>query len=155
MERLGESARRLLAASGVPDPGPLTAIGEIWPEAVGDAIARVAWPKRIARDGTLHVSTTSATWAFELSRLSAEILARLEAALGAAAPTALRFAQGPVPEPPGPADEPRPRGPAIMPGDREQADELTAHITDPTLRELVARAASASLATARDDRTFC
>ena len=61
MERLGDSARRLLAASGVPDPGPLDAIAAVWPAAVGAAIARVSWPKRLSRDGTLHVATVSAT----------------------------------------------------------------------------------------------
>ena len=37
-----------------------------------DAIARNAWPLRIGRDGTLHVAAASATWAFELDRMSAD-----------------------------------------------------------------------------------
>jgi hypothetical protein len=155
MERLGDSARRLLAASGVPDPGPLSAIAEIWPEAVGDAISRVAWPKRVARDGTLHVSTASATWAFELSRLANDIHERLVVALGDKSPIAIRFAQGPVPEPPAPPETAsRPR-PAATHADRLQADKLAAAIADPALRDLVARAAAASLASARRDRSFC
>jgi hypothetical protein len=155
MERLGDSARRLLAASGVPDPGPLSAIADIWPAAVGDAIARVAWPRRIARDGTLHVATSSAIWAFELSRLGPDIHDRLRATLGEAAPTALRFAVGPVPEPPAERADGQPTGPVISADDRELAIRLAAGITDPELRALVARAASASLATSRADRTFC
>jgi hypothetical protein len=156
MERLGTSARRLLAASGVPDPGPLSAIADLWPATVGDAISRVAWPRRFARDGTLHVATVSATWAFELSRLGPEILERLRAALGDAAPTALQFAAGPVPEPAAETTDPDARGgPEISSGDRELADRLTAEISDPELRELVARAASASLATTRANRAFC
>jgi hypothetical protein len=156
MERLGQSARRLLAASGVPDPGPLSAIADVWPATVGDAIARVAWPKRYARDGTLHVSTTSSTWAFELSRLAPEILGRLSTALGEAAPTSLSFATGPVPEPAAELGhaEPPP-GPEISAGDRERGEQIAAGIADPELRDLVARAASASLATARDDHPFC
>ena len=153
MERLGHSARRLLAASGVPDPGPLSAVADLWTATVGDAIARVAWPKRFARDGTLHVSTVSATWAFELSRLAPEIQERLHTALGEAAPTALKFAAGPVPEPTAePLDPNLPTGPAISDADRELATRLAAGIADPELRELVARAASASLATTRATR---
>ena len=156
MERLGNAARRLLAASGVPDPGPLSAVADIWPATVGDAIARVAWPRRFARDGTLHVATVSATWAFELSRLSPEIHERLHAALGDGAPTALQFAAGPVPEPDAePTDPDAKTGPEISSDDREFAGRLTAEITDPELRALVARAASASLATTRADRNFC
>lgn len=156
MERLGHSARRLLAASGVPDPGPLSAVAELWTATVGDAIARVAWPKRFARDGTLHVATVSSTWAFELSRLAPEIEERLRVALGEAAPSSLRFATGPVPEPTAePADANLAPGPVISQDDRELAARLAAGITDPELRDLVARAASASLATTRADGTFC
>jgi len=156
MERLGESARRLLAASGVPDPGPLSAVADVWGASVGDAIARVAWPKRFSRDGTLHVATVSSTWAFELSRLAPEILSRLRATLGDAGPTALKFAPGPVPEPAAElADSFQPTHPAASPADRELASRIAASVTDPELRELISRAASASLATTRGDRTFC
>jgi hypothetical protein len=156
VERLGHSARRLLAASGVPDPGPLSAVADLWAATVGDAIARVAWPKRFARDGTLYVSTVSSTWAFELSRLAPEIQERLAAALGEAAPASLKFATGPVPEPTAdPVDPNLATGPIISEDDRELAARLAAGITDPELRELVARAASASLATSRADGTFC
>ena len=155
MERLGNSARRLLAAWGVPDPGPLSAIADIWPATVGDAIARVAWPRRVARDGTLHVATSSAVWAFELTRLGSDIHDRLRATLGEAAPTALRFAAGLVPEPSSESESGQPTGPVISADDRKLALRLAAEITDPELRDLVARAASASLATSRADRTFC
>ena len=156
MERLGHSARRLLAASGVPDPGPLSAVADLWTATVGDAIARVAWPRRFARDGTLHVATVSSTWAFELSRLAPEIEERLRTALGEAAPSSLKFATGPVPEPTAElADSSLASGPAISEDDRDLAARLAAEITDPELRELVARAAAASLATSRANGTFC
>jgi predicted nucleic acid-binding Zn ribbon protein len=77
--------------------GPAGAIGEVadaWPEAVGEAIAANAWPARIARDGTLHVATSSSTWAFELTQLEATVRTRLAARLGPSAPPALRFAPG-------------------------------------------------------------
>jgi hypothetical protein len=57
---------------------------------VGAAVARNAWPARIARDGGLHVHTTDAIWAFELTQRAAEIAARLGL-------PAVRFAPGPIP----------------------------------------------------------
>ncbi len=61
-----------------------------WPDAVGPMVAANAWPARIARDGTLHVNTSSSTWAFELGQLAPTILARLHEALGEGVPKALR-----------------------------------------------------------------
>jgi hypothetical protein len=155
MERLGDDVRKALAATGAPEAGPLTAIVEAWPAAVGDAIARAAWPARLARDGTLHVATVSSTWSFELGRLAAEIAGRLSAALGEDAPTALRFAPGRVPEPPAPAAAERPAGvPEPTASERVEAARLAAPIADADLRELVARAAAASLAAGRSNRAF-
>jgi hypothetical protein len=156
MERLGEDARRLLAAAGAPGVDELSAVTGVWRSAVGDAIARAAWPRRLARDGTLHVATTSSTWAFELDRLSAEILARLREALrGERAPAALRFAPGPVPEPSEDASQAAPPAYEVSPESWSEAARLASPIEDPELRELVSRAAAASLERARSDRTFC
>jgi hypothetical protein len=151
MERLDGSVRRALRGSGVPDAGVLAEVTRAWPEAVGPAVARAAWPQRIARDGTLHVNTVSATWAFELTRMEADVRDKLAATLGASTPPALRFAAGPVPEPPGP--EHIPREPlATLPEDESVATDLAASIEDPALREAVRRAASAGLARGRGDR---
>ena len=98
MERIGREVERELARGGSRDAIPLAALTAAWPEVVGDAIARQAWPLRIARDGTLHVATSSATWANELGFLAGEIVERLRARLGPDAPTRLRCAVGPVPE---------------------------------------------------------
>ncbi len=135
--------------------GPQAEIGrvsEAWAAAVGEQIARNAWPARIARDGTLHVHTSSSTWAFELEHLAADIRTRL----GKLAPPKLRFMPGPLPEPQtavserAAADVPVPSG-----EDLDTAAELAAKIGDEKLRNLVARAAAASLAKARSDRSFC
>ena len=152
MERLDGSVRRALRSSGVPDAGVLAQVTRAWPEAVGPAIARSAWPQRLARDGTLHVTTVSSTWAFELGRMEAEIRAKLAASLGDATPHALRFAPGPVPSPPA-AEEERP--PASSPTTEEaaRAASLTAGIEDPALREAVRRAVAASLARGRGGRS--
>ena len=157
MERIGNEVEQVLKRGGSRDAVPLAAITSAWPEAVGEAVARQAWPLRIARDGTLHIATTSATWAFELDRMAADILERLASRLEDAAPAKLRFSVGPVPEPGTPAkralatssNTPKPTQQEVA-----DADAAAAMIDDPDLRKLVARAARASLAKARSDRNF-
>ncbi len=156
MERLGDDAARLLRAAGAPRSDRLAVIVAAWPACVGDAVARAAWPKRLARDGTLHVATVSSTWAFELGRLATEIGSRLHERLGERAPSALRFAPGPVPA--AAADEAALRPPPAAPPSAEAAAEaarLAAPVADPELRELIARAAASSLERGRSDRGFC
>jgi hypothetical protein len=155
MERIGREVERELARGGSRDAIPLAALTAAWPEVVGDAIARKAWPLRIARDGTLHVATSSATWANELGFLAEEIIERLRARLGPDAPSRLMCAAGPVPESaadePEPSVEPPPEIPAEI---GAEADSAASAIDDPELRELVARAARASLLRARSGRDF-
>jgi hypothetical protein len=155
MERLGDDARRLLAAAGAPGAAGLAEITAAWPECVGDAVARAAWPSRLARDGTLHVATVSSTWAFELARLGEEVAARLRERLGQEAFGAVRFAPGPVPASGPGADDAPPVPPEVSSGSRLEGERLAASIADESLRELVARAAAASLEKARSDRGFC
>ena len=158
MDRIGTEVERELGRTGSRDALPLAAITSAWPSAVGEQVARQAWPLRIGRDGTLHVATTSATWAFELDRMGAEIAERLASHVGEDhAPAKLRFAVGPVPEPgmlgehaPGSP----PKAPVPTPKEVAEAAKAAASIDDPDLRELVARAARASLAKARSDRDF-
>jgi hypothetical protein len=151
MERLDGSVRRALRGAGVPDAGVLAAVTRAWPAAVGPAIARAAWPQRVARDGTLHVTAESSTWAFELGRLEEEIRGKLRAEIGDATPPALRFAPGPVPSPGAEEHEPEPVAPPT-PEDESLAAAMTASIGDPELRDAVRRAAAASLSAARDGR---
>jgi hypothetical protein len=151
MERLDGSVRRALRSAGVPDTGVLAAVTRAWPEAVGPAIARAAWPQRVARDGTLHVTAESSTWAFELGRMEEEIRDKLRLAIGDATPPALRFAAGPVPSP-GRGEETPVHVAPPTPEDDARAATVSAAIDDPGLREAVRRAAAASLAAARDGR---
>ena len=74
-ERIGDDVRRELARFG-PAAG-MTEIVRAWPGAMGDQIMRNAWPARLARDGKLHVATSSSAWAFELAQLESKLLARL------------------------------------------------------------------------------
>jgi hypothetical protein len=66
----------------------------------------------------------------------------------------MKCAVGPVPEPAAPPDHQEPAEAVLeVPADiSEQADSAAAVIDDPDLRELVARAARASLLKARSDR---
>jgi hypothetical protein len=155
MERLDGSLRGALREAGVPDAGALADVTRVWPETVGDAIARAAWPQRIARDGTLLVATVSSTWAFELGLLAEEILGKLVARVDKGAPTAIRFSPGPVPAPPAPpVAERAPAPPEADGATRALAAELTSAMTDAELRATIARAAAASLARAASDRRF-
>jgi hypothetical protein len=155
MERLEASFRGALKGAGVPDAGALADVVRVWPEAVGDAIARAAWPQRIARDGTLLVAATSSSWAFELGLLADEILAKLASALGKDAPRAIRFSPGPVPSPPPPVgDAAATTPPVIDDATRVLAAELTREMSDEELRATIARAAAASLARSPADRRF-
>lgn len=151
MERIGSEVERTLGRTGGGAGLALAEITRVWPEAVGDAVSRQAWPARVGRDGTLHVSTSSATWAFELDRLSAEIEQSLRAALGEKAPTGLRFKVGPVPEPGASSSASWDTQREVSPGTPEtdaEAVRVASEIEDPELREMVARAARASLAKA-------
>jgi hypothetical protein len=152
MERLGKDVARQLRRFG--PQGAMADVVAAWPGVVGDAVARNAWPARVSRDGTLQVSTSSSTWAFELAHLAPELLARLGPVLGESAPKALKFSPGPLPEPPAPGG-----GTPVPPSRNEPTSEeralaaaISAEIDDEKLRDLVARAAAASLAGRRSDR---
>jgi predicted nucleic acid-binding Zn ribbon protein len=148
MEPIGPAVRRELGRFG-PAAG-MSELVAVWPEAVGEAIARNAWPARIARDGTLHVATGSASWAFELAQLEGELLERLRAAAGEAAPKRLRFAVGRVPEPV-PEAEIR-TGIAPSADDVAAGTRLAAEIEAEELREVVAEAVARGLARGRSGR---
>jgi hypothetical protein len=152
MERIGDDVRLVFRRFGG-SAGGMDEIVRAWPEAVGDAVARNAWPARLARDGTLHVAASSSTWAFELTQLSGQIQSRLAERLGDRTPERLRFAPGKIPEPGlKPISERRAVPPSPGPSERADARRFAAAIEDEELRDLVARAAAASLATAGSGR---
>ncbi len=140
MERLGSDLRAELSRFG-PQAG-MTELLERWPAAVGAAIARNAWPARIARDGTVHVSTSDSVWAFELGQRAGEIADRLGAAR-------VRFAPGPLPEAV-PEDVREPASPTE--GEVAEGRRIAAGIGDEKVRESVQKAVSFSLARERLDR---
>ena len=146
MKRLGGEVKRELGRFG-PQSG-IADLVEAWPAAVGETIARSAWPARVARDGTLHVNTADSVWAFELTNRAADIAKRLGI-------ERIRFAPGRLPEASDPdlktADS---RPPEPSESLRQEGARLAAGIEDENLRKIVARAASASLAKGLSDRSF-
>ena len=156
LEPLGAELRRELGRFG--PAGAISDVVAVWPAAVGPGVAANAWPARIGRDGTLHVTAGSSTWAFELTHLADTIQTRLGELLGDAAPPSLRFAAGPLPERGAESVEDAER-PVPVPSQQARAagEHIAAGIADDGLREVVARAAAASLAraeAARNDRSF-
>ncbi len=128
-------------------PADLGDICARWPDAVGEGIARNAWPARIGRDGTLHVNTSDSVWAFELAQRAADIATRLEV-------SAVRFAPGPLAESPPEEDAESPARARPVPSREElrAAAEIASSIEDEKLRESVEKAVSLSLARGRSDR---
>jgi hypothetical protein len=139
LDPLADEIRAELARFG-PQAG-MAELVDAWPDAVGAAIARNAWPARIAKDGTVHVNTADSVWAFELGQRSAEIAAAVNA-------PKVRFAPGPLPE----ASEERPP-PAleVTAEDAEVARAIASRIEDENLRESVQKAVRFSLARGRAD----
>jgi hypothetical protein len=141
MERLSDTVRGELGRFG-----PQSELGDIlerWPEAVGAAIAKNAWPARVGRDGTLHVNTADSVWAFELAHRAAEIAERLGL-------QTVRFMPGPLVT--APEEVKAVRGPEPSPEQRLAAAEIAAGIEDENLRESIERAVSLSLARGPVDR---
>src|SRR3954469_23659889 len=130
VDPLGSEIRAELQRFG-PQAG-MAELVERWPAVVGAAIARNAWPARIARDGTVHVNTADSIWAFELGQRAAEMAARLDV-------PRLRFAPGPLPEP---DEEPVSSPVETTPEDEERARAIASSISDGNLRETVQKAVS-------------
>jgi len=142
VEPLGDQIRAELTRFGG-ESGAGDAVSA-WPAAVGEEIARNAWPARTQPDGTLVVHVRDAIWGFELTQRAAEISQRLPGR------PRLRFTPGPLP---GTTPEPALRPPLeVSPEQAREADALAAEIVDPKLRESVAKAIKAALARTPDDR---
>jgi hypothetical protein len=147
VKHLGDEVKRELGRFG--PEGGIGELVEAWPAAVGETIARSAWPARVARDGTLHVNTADSIWAFELTNRAAEIAKRLGV-------ERVRFAPGRLPEPVETGSE-GPNPTSLKPSESllEEGARLAAGIEDESLRKIVARAAAASLAKGISDRPVC
>ena len=143
IDQIGEQIRAELSRVGA-DSGAGDAV-TAWPAAVGDEIARNAWPARTQPDGTLVVHVRDAIWGFELTQRAAEISERLPGGR-----PRLRFRPDRYRR--------RLRAPAgagraaRRPRSRRERPPRAAEIVDPDLRESVAKGIKAALARAPDDR---
>lgn len=143
MKRLGEEVRSELRRVGA-DSGAGDVV-TAWPAAVGEEIARNAWPARTQPDGTLVVHVRDSVWGFELTQRAGEISGRLPGR------PRLRFVPGPLPDAP-----PKPSSAQVLEATPEQAREavaISAGIEDPELRESVAKVIKVALARASDGRS--
>jgi Dna[CI] antecedent, DciA len=144
MEPLGDQIRAELSRVGA-DSGAAGNAVAAWPAAVGEEIARHAWPARTQPDGTLVVHVRDAIWGFELTQRAPEISERLPGR------PRLKFTPGPLPDTtPETAQAPPVEA---FPEHAREAAELTAEIVDPNLRDSVAKAIKAALARAPHDRS--
>jgi hypothetical protein len=143
MEPLGDQIRAELSRVGA-DSGAAGDAVAAWPAAVGEEIARNAWPARTQPDGTLVVHVRDAIWGFELTQRAAEIAGRLPGR------PRLKFTPGPLPDTT-PERTPEPLPEASREQEREAA-ELAAGIVDPDLRESVVKVIKAALARPPPDR---
>jgi len=74
---------------------PLAEVQRVWETAVGDVVAAQAEPTG-EREGVLVVTCSSAVWAQELDLMGPDLLARLNAALGASEVRSLRCSCAPA-----------------------------------------------------------
>lgn len=139
--RVGE----LLGASLPKEPsgrGSLVAIVRAWPSAVGEEVARRAWPARMA-GSALIVHAESSVWVAELQLMADTALERLRTAVGPLAPAEIRFRVGPVPDRPAPRHA---RPPSAVPdAARRRARELAAPIHDDALRAAAEQAIAGAI----------
>jgi hypothetical protein len=143
VEPVGQQIRAELSRVGA-DSGAGDAV-TAWPSAVGDEIARNAWPARTQPDGTLVVHVRDAIWGFELTQRASEISERLPGR------PRLRFTPGPLPD--ATPEEPSPPPVEVSAEHAREAAEIAAGIADPNLRESVAKAIKIGLARGSDDRS--
>ncbi len=126
-----------------PDLAPLRRIAEAWPAVVGEQLAAVAQPARLAAGDTLVVHARDASWTHALTLEERRILGRLADLLGEGAPRAMRVEVGVLAAPPETPPEPPPEPPseeALV-----RAEALTREVADPRLREALRRLVAQSV----------
>jgi hypothetical protein len=123
------------------------ALRAAWPSAAGADVAARSLPLRLSRAGVLTVGCESATWAQELQACAELLRDRLSALAPEAGVARLRFVAADHALPPrrgGPPPPPPPPPPS--PAQLARAERAAARVADPRLREVLSRAAAASMA---------
>jgi len=89
------SAAIAALADGLAPATTLAGVQRVWPDVVGDVVAAQADPTA-ERDGVLTVTCASAVWAQELDLMGPDLVARLNAELGASEVRSLRCSCAPA-----------------------------------------------------------
>ncbi len=76
---LAEALQAYLKRAGLVRRIGQAGVLEEWSELVGPQIARVTSPESVSQDGLLRVKVQTAAWAAELSMMTPQILARVNA----------------------------------------------------------------------------
>jgi len=76
---LGEALTRYLKSAGLAKRVGQASVVEEWADLVGPQIARVTTAESVTPDGVLRVRVQTAPWASELSLMTPQILARVNA----------------------------------------------------------------------------
>jgi predicted nucleic acid-binding Zn ribbon protein len=112
----------------------------LWPKIVGPIVAKVAYPAQF-RSGTLFIDVADSVWMQELKFQEAELIERLNAALGEPSVRRLFFQLARTPPPElAPQSETKTAPPAAAPLDPQQELALereVAGVRDPQLREVL------------------
>ena len=105
----------VLKSAGVADRIGQAAVVAAWPALVGERIAGAAVPEAVAADGTLFVRVKSGAWRQELSLMTPEVLALLNAGRSAGRIKRIRWLLGGGSREPGPRFGSRGRSKAWAP----------------------------------------
>ena len=93
--RLGESLDDVARSLGAPPATALSTLFGRWPDIVGDTVAAHCRPLSLTR-GTLAVAVDQAGWATQITYLEADLLRRLDEALGSGVVTRVTVRVRPV-----------------------------------------------------------
>ena len=121
---------------------PIRRVIEVWPQAVGERLARYVVPARLLANGTLIVHARDASWVHAVTLEQRSILAKLDEHLIGTAPSALRAEIGPVDTR---SEQPASIPTEIDPSAQIRADAMVQTVTDPRLRAALRRAIARSL----------
>ena len=77
--KLGEALASWLKSAGLADRLGQAEVVNAWPALVGERIAEAASPESVTPDGTMFVRVKSSAWRQELSLMTPEVLARINA----------------------------------------------------------------------------
>ena len=77
--KLGEALAGWLKSAGLSERLGQAEVVNAWPALVGERIAEAAVPESVTPDGTMFVRVASSAWRQELSLMTPEVLARVNA----------------------------------------------------------------------------